>query len=186
VGYITAALQTGLGYIRSSPCNHGRLELIVRRPAEDEREVLAEADLDCIEGLVGDSWKARGNERTEDGSADSDKQLTVISVRLAGLVAGLPERRQLAGDQLYVDLDLSEDNVPAGTRLALGSAVIEVTEPPHLGCSKFAERFGPEAMRFVNSPVGRQLRLRGANARVVVAGSVRQGDTIERLPESSR
>jgi hypothetical protein len=182
VQYVTAdALESGLEHIRRSPADHGRVELIVRRPAEGEREVIVEAALDCVEGLVGDTWRVRGSNGTADGSAHPGRQLTVMNVRFAALVAGDPDRRPLAGDQLFVDLDLSEDNISAGTRLALGSAVIEVTDQPHLGCQKFSARFGLDAFRLVNSPVGRQLRLRGANARVVAAGPVRQGDVIQRL-----
>ena len=96
-----------------------------------------------------------------------------------------PDRRALAGDQLHLDLDLSLANLPPGTRLALGSAVIEVTAKPHLGCAKFVDRFGRDAMRFVNSPVGRELRLRGLNARVVVAGTVRPGDEVRKLPATT-
>ena len=108
-------------------------------------------------------------------------QLTVMNSRAALLVAGDPDRRMLAGDQIYVDLDLSPANLPPGTRLALGSAVIEVTDQPHLGCAKFAARFGTDALRFVNSRVGRQLRLRGLNARVIVTGTVRSGDAVRKL-----
>ena len=173
-------LEAGLAEIRRSPRDAGRVELVVRRPAEDEREVLAEGVLDRHEGLVGDTWKVRGSKRTADGSAHPDMQLNVINARLSALVAGQPARRPLAGDQLHVDLDLSLANLPPGTRLELGSAVIEVTEQPHLGCHKFASRFGQDALRFVNSPLGRDLRLRGLNARVVVGGTVRPGDVVKK------
>jgi MOSC domain-containing protein YiiM len=169
--YLTAeSLQSGLEQIRRAPADQGTVQLIVRRPTENTREILFEATLDSAEGLVGDKWSR--------GSANPETQLTLMNARVASLLAGEPERRGLAGDQLYVDLDLSEQNIPIGTRLHIGSAVIEATSPPHLGCSKFAERFGPEARRFVNSSVGRQLRLRGLNAKIVVSGTVRVGDTI--------
>ena len=160
----------------------GTVELIVRRPAVDEREVLAEGTLEVTAGLVGDTWPVRGSTRTSDGSSDPDMQLTVMNSRAALLVAQDPDRRMLAGDQLYVDLDLSPANLPSGTRLAVGSAVIEVTDQPHLGCAKFAARFGADAWRFVNSRVGRGLRLRGLNARVVVPGTIRNADIIRKLP----
>jgi MOSC domain-containing protein YiiM len=175
-----ATLERGLDHVRRSPADQGRLEMIVRRPAVDERELLEEADLDFGHGLVGDNWLERGSSKTPDASADPDKQLTVMNVRAAALVAGGDDRRQLAGDQLYVDLDISHESLPAGARLHIGTAVLEVTEQPHRGCAKFSARFGVEALRFVNSPVGSALRLRGLNARVVVAGRVRLGDRVLR------
>lgn len=176
-----AELEAGLDWVRASPADHGRLELVVRRPAVDERELLDEAELDEHEGLQGDSWRHRRSSATPDGSADPERQLTLMNARLASLVARRPERLALAGDQLFVDFDLSVENAPPGTRLRIGGAVVEVTPPPHLGCAKFVSRFGEEAMRFVNSPVGRQLRLRGANAKVVAPGTVRTGDPIDKV-----
>ncbi|MFI5040334.1 MAG: MOSC domain-containing protein [Acidimicrobiales bacterium] len=174
-------LEAGLDEIRCSPRDHGRLALIVRRPDVDAREVLEEGVLDLEEGLLGDTWRTRPSTRTADGAPHPEMQLNVMNARAAALVAGSSERWPLAGDQLYVDLDLSEANLPAGTRLSIGAAVIEVTPQPHRGCAKFAGRFGRDALEFVNSPVGRQLRLRGLNAKVVVAGPVRVGDVVERV-----
>jgi hypothetical protein len=171
---LTAALDD----LRAAPTDGGTVELVVRRPTKGEREVLQVGTLDPAEGLVGDNWSTRGSGRTADGSAHPEMQLNVINARLSTLVAVDPERRPLAGDQLHVDLDLSEHNLPPGTRLALGSAIIEVTAQPHTGCAQFVERFGRDAMRFVNSPIGRQLRLRGLNARVIVGGTVSPGDPI--------
>jgi MOSC domain-containing protein YiiM len=179
----TADLEAGLDYIRNSPADDGRVELIVCRPAVDEREVLDEAKLDATEGLVGDSWLGRGNPRTPDGNADPRAQLNVMNARSAALVAGADDRRPLAGDQLYVDLDLSYDNVPPGTRLEIGSAIIEISEKPHRGCAKFSARFGPDALSFVNSEVGRSLNLRGVNARVVTGGVIRTGDPVRKVTE---
>ena len=161
-------LEAGLDRIRNSPADGGRLVLIVRRPAVGERELPTEAVLDLTAGLAGDNWMTRGSSSTPDGSAHPDKQITVMNARAAELVAGGTDRMALAGDQLYLDLDLSQDNLPAGTLLAVGEAVLRVSEAPHLGCAKFVERFGGEAMRFVNSRRGRQLRMRGMNTRVVV------------------
>lgn len=175
------SLDAGLEHIAAAPSDIGTVELIVRRPNVDEREVLDIGELDPAVGLVGDTWSIRGSSRTGDGSAHPDMQLNVMNARAIGLVARAPERWALAGDQLYLDLDLSTSNLPAGTQLALGSAVIEVTDQPHTGCAKFSRRFGPDALRFVNSPVGTQLRLRGLNARVVTAGTVRRGDAVTKL-----
>ncbi len=177
----TADLEAGLDEVRCSPADQGHVELIVRRPAVDERELLDECELDSVVGLVGDTWIERPSRHTDDGSAHPDMQLTLMNARAATLVAGTPERRPLAGDQLYVDLDLSVTNLPPGTRLALGTAIIEVTARPHTGCKKFTARFGLEAMRFVNSPVGRELRLRGVNTKVVMGGRVRAGDPIVKV-----
>jgi hypothetical protein len=178
----TAALEAGLDHVRDAPPDGGTVELIVCRPAVSERVVLDEGTLLVDAGLAGDSWQARGSKRTADGSAHPDMQLTMMNARAALLVAQDPDRRKLAGDQLYVDLDIGVANLPPGTRLGLGSAVIEVTGQPHLGCVKFAARFGQDALRFVNSRTGRALRLRGLNARIVVSGIVRSGDVIRKLP----
>jgi len=174
----TAELEAGLDWIRGSPADGGKLELILRRPAIDQREALAEGVLDREVGLIGDNWHSKPSTSGPDGRPHPDRQLTLMNARVAALIARAPERMTLAGDQLYVDLDLSIANAPAGTRLAIGTAIIELTEAPHLGCEKFVSRFGPEAMRFVNSVVGRSLRLRGANAKVVTEGVVRLGDTV--------
>jgi tRNA (adenine37-N6)-methyltransferase len=171
-----------LAEVRRSPADGGRLDLIVRRPAVDEREVLESGELDVTLGLVGDNWLDRGSRTTADGSADPDAQLNIMNSRCARLVAGGDARMHLAGDQLFVDLDLSRDNLPAGTRLQIGTAVIEVTAKPHTGCAKFTRRFGLEAHRWVNGKVGRQQRLRGICAKVVVSGTITAGDEIRKLP----
>jgi hypothetical protein len=171
-------LEAGLGEVRSSPKDAGRVELICRRPETEQREVIDEALLDQERGLVGDNWMTRGSKSTSDGSANPLMQLTLMNVRSASLIAGAPERRQLAGDQFFVDFDLSVDNLPPGSRLKLGEATIEITEIPHRGCGKFLSRFGVDALKFVNSEVGRELNLRGVNARIVEGGVVRAGDAI--------
>jgi hypothetical protein len=169
-------IQSGLDHIRLSPKHEGMVDLIVRRPTVNEREVPEQAELDPVQGLVGDTWNRRRSKSTPDGSPNIEMQITVINSRVAALIAREKSRWQLAGDQLYVDMDLSAENLPSGTRLALGSAVIEVTAPPHLGCQKFVARFGLEAMKFVNSPLGKELRLRGLHARVIQAGRIRTGE----------
>jgi MOSC domain-containing protein YiiM len=182
----TAELSAALEWIRRSPGDDGHLELIVRRPlrhgrpAYGEREMLQEGMLTIAEGLVGDSWSRRRS-RSTGRPPDPDKQITLINARLASTVAGDDSRRPLAGDQLFVDLDLSIDNLPPGSRVSIGEAQLEMTDPPHTGCAYFVERFGMEAMRFVNSPVGRQLRLRGAHARVVVPGRIAVGDRVAKV-----
>jgi len=177
----TEELEAGLGGIHQSPKDVGVLEMIVRRPVTEQREVLTEAELDPAEGLVGDNWRSRGSSATADGTAHPDTQLNIMNARAIALIAQAKERWSLAGDQLFVDLDLSGDNLPPGTRLALGSAVVEVTPPPHSGCKKFTARFGLDAMKFVNSAVGKQLHLRGINAKVVQAGVIRVGDAVKKI-----
>jgi len=174
-------LEAGLGEIARSPKDNGVLEMIVRRPQVGEREILQEGQLDLIDGLVGDSWKSRSSRRTADGTPHPDMQLNVMNSRVVALVSQDKSRWHLAGDQLFVDFDLTEANVPAGTKLAIGSAVIEVTAQPHTGCSKFVERFGVDAMKFVNSAERQDLHLRGINARVVRPGVLRVGDSITKL-----
>lgn len=174
-------LEAGLDEIRRSPKDAGELQLIVRRPAVDAREVLDTAQLSLDVGLVGDNWNARASSRTSDGTPHPDMQINIMNARSVALVAGAKERWPLAGDQLFIDLDLSKDNLPAGTRLALGTAVIEVTDQPHTGCHKFVARFGADAMKFVNSPTGRAHCLRGINAKVVRAGEIRVGDRAAKI-----
>jgi MOSC domain len=171
-------LESGLDEIRRSPAGDGTVELIARRPAEGERELLDEAQLDLDEGLVGDRWAS-----TRPDPEDRENQLTLMNSRAAALVAGGPDGWAIAGDQLYVDLALGYDNLPPGTRLRVGSAVIEVTAVPHTGCGKFLRRFGIDAQKLVNSPSGRELNLRGINAKVVTPGTIRRGDAIAKLAD---
>lgn len=179
-------LKAGLRHVLASPPDQGTLEMVIRRPAVDEREVLEVAELSCEEGVVGDTWNQRSSRRTDDGSPHPDMQLNVMNSRVAQLVAQDKQRWPLAGDQLYVDFDVTDANLAPGTRLALGSAVIEVTAQPHTGCAKFTQRFGLESHRFVNAAENKGLNLRGVNAKVVQAGSVKPGDVISKVvrPES--
>ena len=178
----TRQLEAGLQNISAAPKDHGTLNLIVRRPETEQRETLQEAQLDVDQGLVGDNWSTRGSKSTQDGSSDPEMQLNIMNSRVTALVAQQVERWSLAGDQLYVDMDLSTENLPHGTKLSLGAAIIEVTPPPHTGCKKFAQRFGVEAMMFVNSGLGKQLNFRGINAKVVQSGTINVGDILEKLP----
>lgn len=173
-------LEAGLDRVRLAPADIGVLRLIVSRPEPGRRELQQRARLDLEAGLVGDCWATRGSSRTRDGSAHPGTQVTVMSSRVAELVAGSPEGEAWApaGDQLYVDLDLSEAALPAGARLAVGDAVLEVTAEPHLGCGKFVRRFGVDALKLVNSRIGRELRLRGVNTRVVRPGEIAVGDLV--------
>lgn len=175
------ALEEGLEHIRSSPRGEGVIKLIVRRPEKGAREILRQAQLDLVEGLVGDNWRTRGSSRTEDGTAHPEMQVTLTNARAMALIANEPSREPLAGDQFFVDLDLSVAHLPTGTRLGIGEVVLEVTATPHNGCKKFAERFGKDAVRFVNGEEGKALRLRGVNARVITPGEVSVGDAISVL-----
>jgi MOSC domain-containing protein YiiM len=172
-------LEEGLGAVLAAPKEIGALELIVRRPAVDEREVVDTAELDLEVGLVGDNWGSRG--RSGGRPASTEAQITVTSARAIDLVAGSRDRWPLAGDQLYVDFDVSQANLPPGTRVAIGEAVLEVTEAPHTGCKKFAARFGLEALKFFSTDEGLALNLRGINTRVVEPGTVRAGDAVRKL-----
>jgi hypothetical protein len=173
-----AELEAALDTIRDAPKDNGVLELIVRRPQVGVREVIDEGELDPVVGLVGDSWSRRGSKRSADGGPHPDMQLNIMSTRVVALVAQEKQRWPLAGDQLFVDMDLSEANLPPGTRLQIGTAVIEVTAQPHTGCGKFVERFGLDAMNFVNSVERKDLHLRGINAKVVERGTIRVGDRL--------
>ncbi|HKX14316.1 MAG TPA: MOSC domain-containing protein [Propionibacteriaceae bacterium] len=175
-----AEIERAAARMGSSPTDNGTVEMIVSRPAVDERRVLDEGVLDTTHGLRGDSWETRGDS-TPDGTADPLRQITVMNSRVLASIAADRDRWHLAGDQLIVDLDLAIDSLPAGTRLQIGEAVTEVTEPPHTGCSKFAGRFGVDALAWANGPAGRRQRRRGMHVRVLVSGTVRPGDVIRRL-----
>lgn len=177
--HLTAAeIEAGIDNVLAAPKDEGRLELIVRRPAVNAREVITEGELDRGQGLLGDNWLTRGSSRTDNGLGHPEMQLNVMNYRFAELVAGSRERVPLAGDQLFVDLDLSGENLPPGTWIKVGDAIIEVTAIPHTGCKKFVERFGLDAMKFANSEFGRRHNLRGINAKVVEPGKVRTGDAV--------
>jgi MOSC domain-containing protein YiiM len=174
-------LERAAELLGESPRERGVLEMVIRRPTFGQREVVQVGQLDTRHGLVGDNWEARGSRATPDGAADPLRQITLMNSRALAAVAGDRDRWRLAGDQLIVDLDLSVDNLPAGTRLRIGEALTEVTEPPHTGCAKFAGRFGADALAWVAGPSGRQRRRRGMHVRVLVSGSVRPGDPICKL-----
>lgn len=173
-----AEIEAGMPTVLDSPMGLGELVLIVRRPKVDRREVIEKGTLDVENGLVGDNWLTRGSSRTDNGRGHPEMQLNLMNIRFAELIAGSRERVPLAGDQLFVDLDLSRENLPIGTRLSIGTAVIELTAIPHLGCKKFVERFGLDAMKFANSDFGRLHNLRGVNANVIKTGEISVGDTI--------
>ncbi len=174
-------LDAGLDHIRQSPADSGQLLMIVRRPDIDQREVLADGTLDVDVGLVGDTWMDRGSASTPDGSSNPEAQITIINSRALDLMAQSEDRWQLSGDQLVVDMDITMENLPTGTQLSIGSAVVEISEKPHTGCVKFADRFGNDALRFVSTPLGRDIRLRGVNTRVVQSGTIRKGDTVAKV-----
>lgn len=181
----TEELHAGLDTIRRSPQDNGVVEKIVCRPAVDTRRELQEAQLDTEVGLVGDNWLARGVYSAPGDLSHRDMQLNLMNARAIALIARSEERWQLAGDQFYIDLDLSPQNLPPGTRLQLGEAIIEVTAEPHTGCSKFMARFGRDAAVFVNSALGRSVNMRGINARVIQSGTVRTGSTVRKLSDEN-
>jgi hypothetical protein len=175
-----AQLDGCLDHIIASPSDVGTVELVVARPTTGARIVLESAELRPGVGLLGDNYLERGSSKPDGGPADPLAELNVMSARALEAVAGTDrERWALAGDQLIVEFDLSEANCPAGTRLAVGTAVIEVTTKPHNGCAKFADRYGIDAARWINSR--KDLRLRGLCAIVVAAGEVTPGCSIEQL-----
>src|SRR6185503_11906935 len=174
-------LEAALDHLREAPKDEGVLQLIVCRPDVEQRTILDIAELHPQKGLIGDNWIVRPSSKTPDGSPHPEMQINIMNSRVTALVAQDRDRWQLAGDQLYIDMDLSKENLPAGSRIAVGSAVLEVSPFPHTGCYKFVSRFGVDAMKFVNSDVGKELCLRGINAKVVEGGLVKVGHTAKKL-----
>ena len=180
--YLTPSeLMTKLTDAGQSARDHGILEMIVCRPGSGQRSVLERAELDVEEGLVGDNWRARGSRHTEDGSAHPEMQIAIMNSRIIQAIARDRSQWPLAGDQLYIDLDISFENLPVGQRIAIGGTVLEISPYPHHGCKKFSERFGHEAIRYVNDPEAKNLRRRGVYARVIQAGTICVGDTVSKV-----
>ena len=174
----TEEIEQAMPLVFAVPKDNGRLEMIVRRPKTNKREIVECGVLDIEHGLVGDNWLTRGSSRTHNGLGHPEMQLNLMNYRFAVLIAGSRERVPLAGDQLFVDLDLSGDNLPPGTRLSIGEALIEITAIPHLGCKKFVERFGLAAMKFANSEFGCKHNLRGVNAKIIKNGLIKNADPL--------
>ena len=175
-----AELVAGLAHVRATPADPGRLSNIIIRPDRDQRHLVTECMVTREEGIPGDRWARHCTRRLPDGALNPDTQLTLMNIRVLELLAAPTEWPQ-AGDNLLVELDLSVANLPVGQRLRIGEAVLEISAEPHTGCAKFTRRFGPEAVKFVNSPEGRSLRLRGVNASVWSPGRIRVGDLIEKI-----
>lgn len=179
--FTTEQLELKLPEVLDAPKSSGTLDLIVIRPKENEREVLDFGMLDHNRGLIGDNWETKPSSRTPDGSPHPDKQINIMNARAAQMIAGTKDRWSLAGDQLYVDFDISDANLPAGSQIQIGEAVLEITSLPHTGCKKFTQRFGIDAVKFVNSEIGRANNLRGVNAKVVQGGKISTGDVVKKI-----
>jgi hypothetical protein len=177
----TNVIQDALDELGVSPQDNGTVEMIVRRPNHGEREILQEAHFSTDTGLDGDNWLTRGSKNTEDGSAHPGMQVAIMNSRVIQAIEPDKSRWSMAGDQLFLDLDLSAENLPIGQQIAIGNVILEVSEMPHNGCGKFTERFGSAATHFVNSKEGRANRRRGVNARVVQGGTLRMGDKVTKL-----
>lgn len=169
-------LEYNLPYILSSPKDEGRIENIIVRRKKNERELRKEVFLSQERGVEGDRWFDLSK-----GEPDPRRQLTIINSRLIKLLAQNDERMQLAGDNLITDLDLSESNLPVGQRLTIGDVMVEIADVPHTGCSKFAERFGKDAVEFINAPERSSLRLRGVYAKFLNSGLIHVGDIIKKI-----
>lgn len=174
-------LERHLENILAAPVDDGIIEKLVCRPEENARHESNSGKLDLDRGLIGDNWKDRGNRHTEDGSADPLAQVTLMNSRVSRAVAADEDGWSLAGDQIYLDMDLSSENLPAGSRLQVGEAILEISSKPHTGCAKFSARYGPDALRFVNTGRGKEGRFRGANAFVVESGTINVGDRVRKI-----
>lgn len=174
-------LKTQLNHIQASPNDTGSVLLIVRRPTTEEREIIAQGRLIPSVGLEGDNWRERGSTSMPDGSANPEAEITLMNARVIQALTQDETRWALAGDQFFVDFDLSEENIPAGSQLAMGSAILEVSPLPHNGCKKFSERFGVDALKFISMAENKPLRMRGINAKIIQAGDVKQGDLIRKV-----
>ena len=167
-------LEAGWAQLSPSPSDDGSVDMIVRRPARDQREELSSAAFTAEAGLAGDDWLRR--------SGNPQAQITLMNSRLIQLLTGDKTRWAEAGDQLFVDLDISKANLPPGARLQIGEVVMEISPLPHEGCTKFARRFGGPARKWIMSDEGVLERRRGVYATVIEDGAIKQGDRIQKLP----
>jgi len=179
--YPISELELGIDEIKSSPKDSGVLEMIVRRPETETREIINSVEINLENGLAGDNWKARGSTHTSDHSADPETQITLMNTRVIQLLSGDKENWGWAGDQLFVDMDLSMDNLPPHSQIQIGSVILEISAKPHTGCKKFSGRYGIEALEFISTPLGKSLRMRGVNAKVIQSGDIQVGDVIKKL-----
>ncbi|MEL6308623.1 MAG: MOSC domain-containing protein [Chloroflexota bacterium] len=177
------ALESAFAQADPAPTDSGTVEMIICRPAHGERDELDSTTLDPEKGMIGDNWLTRGSRHTEDGSANPEAQITLMNSRIIALLAKDRDDWAPAGDQFFVDFDLSQINMPTGQRFQLGEAILEVSATPHTGCAKFTERYGSAAIRFVNSKEGRSQNRRGINAKIITGGTVKKGDTIHKLED---
>ena len=178
----TVELEQGLAEVTASPSDAGRLESIVVRPATSERRTLESATLTPERGIDGDRWVSDSFYRLQDGRSDPRCQVSIMNARFLRQIAGDKSAMCLAGDNLIVDLDLSEANLPPGSRLAIGSEVVlEITDVSHTGCTKFGKRYGQEARAFANNERGKSLHLRGRYTQIIRGGTIRLGDTVRKV-----
>lgn len=174
-------IESRLENIKQSPKDAGVIVLLVCRPATDERQIITKAKLELQNGLEGDNWKTRGSKSTPDKSADPEAQITLMNSRVIDLLTEHQNDWQLAGDQIFVDFDLSLDHLPPHSKIQVGSAILEISAKPHTGCKKFSDRFGIQALEFISTPQGKSLRMRGVNARVIQAGEIHVGDVVRKV-----
>lgn len=174
-------LASALPYVAASPKDGGSVALIVVRPDHGRRETPDRVRISAQDGVEGDHWSKGCWLETDDGAPHPDVQINLMCTRAAEVIAGDPALWPAAGNNFFVDIDLSPDNLPAGTRLALGTAEIEITDQPNKGCQVFIDHYGRDACIFVNTGPGWSLRMRGLYARVVQNGDVRLDDRIRKV-----
>ena len=180
-----ARLEAGLPHILGAPKDQGLLRGIVVRPAKGERREPETCLLSLAGGAEGDHWAKGCWKTTPEGKPDPDVQICIMPARAIELIAGERANWAPAGDNLFIDMDLTPDNLPPGSRIGLGAAELEITAVPHNGCDSFIARYGRDACVFVNTGEGKRNRLRGIYARVVRDGVVSAGDSVRKLGGSS-
>ena len=174
-------LLESLPYILSAPADEGQVRAIVIRPAAGQRRMLDRVDVSARGGLEGDHWAEGCWLSTEDGAPHPDVQVCIMSARCIEAIAGPEANWAAAGDNLFIDMDLSPENLPPGTRVAIGTVELILTAEPHNGCQSFIDRYGRDACVFVNTGPGKANRLRGIYGRVTRDGTIRRGDVMRKI-----